>query len=337
MPRYAIELSGEHETLPRAEALALLDLYATSFREIQSLDQCLVVEAEDLDADSMGRRLAMSHRIVEVLAVCRADLQDLRDALEEVPLPQLRYRVRARRVKDAPLACCDVERAAGSVLFRRGYRADLSRPEMELRGLVTGESIVFGRELARADRSGFEHRRPHLKPFFYPGVLMPRMARALVNLSQVRTGEVLLDPFSGTGGILVEACLAGAKGLGVDVQKKLVRGAGCNLEGLDCSLLAGDAKRLPLKDQSVDGVVTDPPYGRSAAIRASSRDDLLAQSLKEIHRVLKPGKRMVILADNDIGGQIIESGYEVINMFKDRVHRSLTRHIFLCSRHRNPR
>jgi len=330
MPRYAIELSGEHDSLPRAEALSLLNLYTTSFQEIESLDQCLVVEAENLDAHSLGRRLAMAHRVVEVLATSRADLQELREATESITLPPLRYRIRARRVKDAPLSCCDVERAVGSVLFRRGYRADLSCPGIELRGLVTGDHIILGRELARVDRSGFEHRRPHLKPFFYPGVLLPRMARALVNLSQVQAGQVLLDPFSGTGGILMEACLVGVKGLGVDVQKKLVRGARSNLKGLDCSLLAGDAKRLPLKDGSADGVVTDPPYGRSAAIRASSRDDLLIQSLEEVHRVLKPGKRMVILADTDIGCLIRECGYEIINMFKNRVHRSLTRHIFLC-------
>jgi tRNA (guanine10-N2)-dimethyltransferase len=163
-------------------------------------------------------------------------------------------------------------------------------------------------------------------------VLMPRMARALVNISQAKDGDLLLDPFSGTGGILVEACLVGIRCIGVDVQKKLVRGAKVNIDGLDCTLIAGDARRLPLRDCSVDNAVLDTPYGRSALIRAESKDELLDRSLAELHRVLRPGRRIVVVAERQIEDHINRANFHVREIHSDRVHRSLTRQIFVCTK-----
>ena len=225
-----------------------------------------------------------------------------------------------------------VEHEVGRALFQRGYRADLSHPELLLRAVITSGRIVLGVEVARTGRSSFEMRRPHLKPFFHPGVLMPRMARALVNLTQVREGEFLLDPFAGTCGILIEACLIGVNGVGIEVQPSLVRGARCNLLGLDCSLLLGDAKRLPLHDSSIDAAVLDTPYGRSAKIMAASKELLLKESLEELFRVIRPGRRMAIVADRSIEEMIEEVGFVLLQKHTDRVHRSLTRQIFICRR-----
>ena len=332
MKTYAFELSGEHESLPRCEALALVEAFSTRFSEIEFLEQCLIVEAEGLDVEVLGRRLAMTHRIIEVLAVCPADLEALAQAASCLQLPPKKYLIRARRIRDAAPPADAVEHEVGRILFRRGYRADLSHPELLLRAIITSGRIVLGIEVARTDRSSFEGRRPHLKPFFHPGVLMPRMARALVNLTQVRAGETLLDPFAGTCGILIEACLIGVNGVGIEVQPSLVRGARCNLQGLDCGLLLGDAKRLPLKESSIDAAVLDTPYGRSAKIMAASKELLLKESLEELFRVIRPGRRMAIVADSSIEEMIEEVGFVLLQKHTDRVHRSLTRQIFICGR-----
>ncbi|OPX76493.1 MAG: tRNA (guanine(10)-N2)-dimethyltransferase [Methanosaeta sp. PtaB.Bin005] len=225
-----------------------------------------------------------------------------------------------------------MEHEIGRVLLGKGIRADLKSPNIELRAVITSGKIILGVEVARIDRSSFEARRPHLKPFFHPGVLMPRMARSLVNLTQIRAGERLLDPFAGTCGILVEACLMGIECLGIEAQGRLVKGAICNLENMNCALVLGDAKRLALKDASIYGAVLDIPYGRSARILASSKEDLLKESLSELFRVIRPGRRMVIVADGPIDSQISNAGFRVIQSHLDRVHRSLIRHIFLCQR-----
>lgn len=330
MKTYAFELSGEHETLPRSEALALVEIYSSGFQEICFLDQCLIVEANGLDVDAVGDRLAMTHRVIEVLAICDARHDALFEVVSRLELPQKRYLIRARRVKDAMPKADEVEREVGRFLFRRGFRADLKNPAMVLRAIITGGKIILGLEVAIPDRSSFEARRPHLKPFFHPGVLMPRMARALINLSMAHEGELLLDPFSGTGGILVEACLVGIKGVGVEVQTTLVKGAKCNLTGPGCRLICADAKRLPFKDASFDAAVLDIPYGRSARIEAGSKELLLEESLDELHRVIKPCKRMIIVADRPIDGYLKAAGFKILEKHTDRVHRSLTRCISVC-------
>ncbi|MDQ1262046.1 MAG: tRNA (guanine10-N2)-dimethyltransferase [Euryarchaeota archaeon] len=332
MKTYAFELSGEHETLPRSEAIALVETNSTRFSEIAFLDQCLIVEAEDLDVQMVASRLAMTHRIIEVLAVCDANLEALAKSVSQLALPRERYLIRARRIKDAAPPADAVEREVGRILFQRGYKADLKSPEMVLRAVITTEKIVLGREAAKVDRSSFEARRPHLKPFFHPGVLMPRMARSLINLTQVRASEMLLDPFAGTCGILIEACLIGVQGLGIEVQARLVKGSLCNLQSLDCSLLLGDAMCLPLHDSSIDAAVMDIPYGRSAKILAKSKEFLLQESLRELFRVIKHGRHMVIVADSPLDAMLANAGFQVIQKHTDRVHGSLTRQIFLCRR-----
>lgn len=332
MKTYAFELSGEHETLPRSEAIALVETNSTRFSEIAFLDQCLIVEAEDLDVQMVASRLAMTHRIIEVLAVCDANLEALAKSVSQLALPRERYLIRARRIKDAAPPADAVEREVGRILFQRGYKADLKSPEMVLRAVITTERIVLGREAAKVDRSSFEARRPHLKPFFHPGVLMPRMARSLINLTQVRASEMLLDPFAGTCGILIEACLIGVQGLGIEVQARLVKGSLCNLQSLDCSLLLGDAMCLPLHDSSIDAAVMDIPYGRSAKILAKSKEFLLQESLRELFRVIKHGRHMVIVADSPLDAMLANAGFQVIQKHTDRVHGSLTRQIFLCRR-----
>lgn len=332
MKLYAFHLSGEHETLPRSEAVALLEICSSRFEVVRLLDQCLLAEADDLDAKALELRLGMTHSVIEVLAVCDAGIEALAEAAREIEIPSASYRIRAKRIKHADLKADQVEREVGKWLLSRGYRADLENPEIDLKAIITEDKIILGIEIARPDRSGFENRRPHLKPFFHPGVLMPRIARSLVNIVQARPGDHLLDPFAGTGGILVEACLIGIRGLGVDVQRSLIRGATSNMSGLNCTLVLGDARALPIHESSIDAAVLDIPYGRSALIRAKSKDELLKESLAELKRVLKPDKRMAIVADGPIDSYLEDAGFRIIEMHRERVHRSLTRHIFICSR-----
>jgi tRNA (guanine10-N2)-dimethyltransferase len=332
MKIYAFYLSGEHDSLPRSEALSLLSIYSSSFKEIFFLDQCLIVQAHDLDMAELEVRLALTHSIIQVLIVCNALLPSLKAAAQNICIQDKRYCVRAYRIKQAILPADQVERAIGSVLKEKGFKADLENPEMYLKAIITEKELVVGIEVGRPSRSAFEARRPHVKPFFHPGVLMPRIARALVNISQVCPGESLLDPFSGTAGILVEACLLGVKGIGVDVQKRLIKGAKANLQGLDCSLILGDAKRLPFSCSSLDSAVLDVPYGKSAIIEADTKEALINDCLSELFRVIKLRRRMVIVADRDIRSNISEAGFKLLEYHQSRVHRSLTRHIFVCSK-----
>jgi tRNA (guanine10-N2)-dimethyltransferase len=345
---YAFELSGEHEELPAAEVLACLKIEGLDFQVHTSIDQCLVVniagkgkEVERILKGRITQRLAMTHLILKVVGITENTLDAvviLADSFE--PSGYIRegqsFVVRAKRIKhyvDFPGEL--LEQKIGGCIYRKGFRANLKNPDVEFR-LILSEKAVFGTLLSSIDRSAYEARSPQNKPFFYPGVLMPRVARALVNLSGIKPAEVFLDPFCGTAGILVEAGLVGAKVIGIDAQEKLVLGARMNLDafGLDYVLMEGDACRIPFKEATIDAIVTDPPYGRSAAILAESLEILYSCSLQEIQHVLKPGGIAVVVSDKDVLEYGKNARLEVLEIYVQRVHRSLTRTITVFQKSR---
>jgi len=118
------------------------------------------------------------------------------------------------------------------------------------------------------------------------------------------------------------------------MQRKLLLGAKMNLDhyNVNFSLMFEDACKMSLLDDSIDAVVTDPPYGRSAAIKAESMEHLLTHSLSEIYRVLKSRKRAVFISDRDIEDLARNAGFNLVELHLQRVHKSLTRRIYVLEK-----
>jgi len=155
---------------------------------------------------------------------------------------------------------------------------------------------------------------------------MPRMIRALVNLSHAMPGEVVLDPFCGTGGTIIEAEMLGCCSLGSDADPLMIEGTRLNFPF--SRAVTADVRNLPFPDHSVDHIVSDLPYGQSVLIIGSGLDDLYHHALSEMRRVVRPGKRSVIVTHRDI--RPIVSGYfRIQEYYEQRVHRSLTRRILV--------
>jgi tRNA (guanine10-N2)-dimethyltransferase len=209
---------------------------------------------------------------------------------------------------------------------------------------VDGDVCLVGWVVAESRRD-FGDRRPTDRPFFQPGSMAPMDARAVANLAGARPGARLLDPMCGTGGILVEAGLVGARTVGVDAQSKMVRGARENLAtylpdahtgGLDgprphsmdagppsFDVVRGDATRLPFRDGAFDGVAVDAPYGRQSKVARHDLADLVAGTLREAARL---APRAVLVADRPWREAALAAGWQLTGLFDRRVHRSLVRY-----------
>ncbi len=333
----AFELSGEHITLPVSEVIACLESMCADFSVFLKLDGCLIIDIRK-DADEtaciLANKLSMTHYITEVIGIGGANEEDVLDTVEKAGFEiEGTYSIRVKRIREySRIDTGTMEKRIGGIFFQRGARADLKNPKIQLRVLLTEDKCIFGRILYSIDRSAFEARKPHYKPFFYPGVMMPRTARALVNIAKPEAS--LLDPFCGTGGILIEAGLIGITVIGGDMQRKLLLGAKMNLDHykIDHSLMYQDACGMALRGESVDAVVTDPPYGRSAAIKAESLEHLLTGSLREIYRVLKKGKRAVFISEREIEILAKKAGFRILETHVQRVHKSLTRRICILEK-----
>jgi tRNA (guanine10-N2)-dimethyltransferase len=320
--RLAFELSGESKSIPRAEVLAL-------FRGVvvQEIERVLVMDVEIYN-EQLANRLAMTHAVIEVRDACEQKLTSIYQAAQSIELPHVSVAVRAKRIGHG-LRSVDVEATIGKALAERGFEIDLAHPQLLVRALLSEDVCIIGKTLTQINRSQFEARRPRFRPYFYPGVLLPRIARAAVNLSGINAHELLFDPFCGTGGLLLEAGLIGACAIGSDVDSRMVFGTKMNLDYYDIenSLLVQDAKRLALKDACMDAITTDLPYGRSVSIRALSLEQLTGMALDEILRVLKSDARAVLISHNPIEREVLDAGFTIEERHAQYVHRSLTREI----------
>jgi tRNA (guanine10-N2)-dimethyltransferase len=312
--RLIFELSGEHPTLPVAELECV-------GRVIESGPRVAVAECPEPGA---AARLALTHSVLEYLGSTGSSAGELPALLRDLALSTDRPFAARAKVMDGSMVREPgpaLERLMGSLI---DGPISLTRPEVEFRAICSADRIYLGRVLLRIDRGGYDLRRPSTRPFFHPGVMLPRTARAAVNLSLVMPGEILSDPFCGTGGLLAEAALVGASPVGSDADPAMV--AGCRLNFPSLPLILADACSLPLRSGSFDAVVTDLPYGQSSWIRSRNLDLLYSRAFGEMHRVLRPGHRAVVVTHREIA-DVAGSFFTVLQVHRQRVHRSLTRRI----------
>jgi tRNA (guanine10-N2)-dimethyltransferase len=352
--RLAFELSGEHDTLPKAELLASLDALGLRYKAQQVATRLMVIEASIAPATLhlLARRLGMTHRIYVVEGVCAPEEGAVLNFVRSLDLETIMREKRTFAVRSRLIQGCRwyahrevVLKQVGAEIKSKGYRVDLEHPDHTFVLLGTAQAVLFASLLQVVEKHQFVDTVPRSRPFFSPGVIMPKIARALTNLSGVRENEHFLDPFCGTGGIVIEASKLGAKSIGADVQAKMVRGARENAEvfNLSADLFLGDAARLPVRTASIDAVVTDLPYGRASLIACleprntteagGRREQLYHEALVELYRVLKPGRRAVIVANSPaLAGTARECGFQCREVHRCRVHKSLTRYIHLLEK-----
>ncbi len=165
------------------------------------------------------------------------------------------------------------------------------------------EAVQPFKELSRRDY-GRPARDDH------SGMLPPKLAQIMINLSACPLDGVLLDPFCGSGTILTEAMLMGYRNIyGSDLSAKAVADSKQNVSWTnrqadsktDVIITQADATKLSrsLKPHSIDAVVTETYLGPQRGAHTISKTvselaSLYNSVFKQIATVLTPGGRAVI-------------------------------------------
>jgi tRNA (guanine10-N2)-dimethyltransferase len=330
--RLLVELSGENADLAGAECLAVADSEGHCQSTPRNDGRVLVLDTQ-ASPEILANRLALAWSVSEHL--CSCPIARLEERLAKVDVPSGSFRVRVERLD--PSHPSELGKALSrklGELFSGDRKVDLENPDFELRVLLAGRAHV-GIHKRTIDRASFETRRSENRPFNHPISLHPRLARTLVNLTGVRQGQLLLDPFCGTGGVLLEAGLIGAIPIGGDVDARMIGGTRDNLSHFgvsDVQLRQADVGEWPSLICKVDAIATDPPYGRAASTGKEPIQQLYRRAFEAFSRILKDrGRASIVLPDEDYIG-LARGHFKFLESYPTRVHRSLTRHFCVFER-----
>jgi putative methyltransferase (TIGR01177 family) len=326
--RVYVELAGEATDLARAEALAAARALGGRGSDDLPVEGAQLVGI-DLgsreDAPRLAHRIALARR-------CLLPMGGEPDAESVLREAGRSGRTGAVRRLGRPTSGDRDEGLlrAGRAFVEGGGSIDLNAPAR--RFWIAGPGQLF-EEVAAVDRSAASTRRMPRLPFQRPVSLPPRLARAAANLAEIRSGDRVLDPFVGTGALLAEAGLLGARVFGIDRSTEMVRGAMQNLGyfGLSAeALVAGDAGDVEVDDpEPFDAILTDPPYGRSSSTGGETGAGLVARVLPRWAERIRPGGRIVLILGE--GAEPLGADWRY-DAFRVRVHRSLTREFRVYTR-----
>ena len=137
------------------------------------------------------------------------------------------------------------------------------------------------------------------------GMLPPKIARSMINLVPLDPqGKTLLDPFCGSGRVLVEAAEMGYQVLGLDISNDQVEDTRINLKhlGVTAQVQVHDAVHASdLFHEEIDAIVTEPYLGKpnlrpdQAEYAVIGLKKLYLGALKDWHKILKPHGYVVMV------------------------------------------
>jgi len=331
-------LSGEHHTLPFSEITSILEAEGYEYKAKEKLRQVFRIEADKDAVKPIVSRVAMTRVCCQELFTSPAKIAEIVETLRRTSLDAFiekreSFAVRVRRIGGvSTITGMDLERKLGRMILEEveGAKVRLKTPERTFFGVLTGNRFVFGLKLGEILTKPFSERRPRKRPFFQPSAMPAKLARCMVNLTRARVGDLVFDPFCGTGTFLIEAGLIGCRLVGCDAQRHMVEGSLRNLRyfGIELeAMIVADAAHSPVT--RTDCIVTDPPYGRTASTLGESTEQIVRKVLPEFESLLQKKGKVCIAAPKtmNIGKMVKEVGFKHLESHYVYVHRTLTREI----------
>ena len=328
--------SQEHPQLPQAELKAVIEC-ENIHADIEKITDGLVI-LKNISKDNLlhyyeilTKRLGYTHEIHEIITKSSTDnLEEDLLAIDWSKYIDETFAVRVKRFH-SEIDTVETERLAGFLILSQcdNIKVNLTKPKSLVRIVAFHNEIYVAIERIKLNKRHFEDSKPHKRPFFYPGSMNPKLARCMVNLSRIKEGELLLDPFCGTGGILIEAGLIGCKVVGSDVYWKMKNGTAINLEhyGItDFRTFKLDVRELKMYEK-VSSVVTDPPYGISTSTGDIEGNDIFKEFFYSIYDNMKDDAYLCMASPHYVDLKPIadEVGFEIVEQYGIKMHRSLTR------------
>ncbi|MUM64039.1 methyltransferase [Acidianus infernus] len=274
----------------------------------------------DGEAKNIARRSSTIKAIGEILAISD-NPKDINDALK------------GKCFSIKPNVIMNSDKDLFPVLYKEIVDGIQFSKKCDKLDLIFTDGIILAgiRQEERDSKSLQAHAK---KPYSQSGTMDAYTSRLLVNLAN--PDKTILDPFAGVGSILIEASWLGYDCIGGDIDSKMIEKTKYNLKyfNYECQIIQEDISNLPIKENSVDAIVTDPPYGRSVNARDVKFDELYESLFFNSAEILKKGGKLVFATDSkfDWRDKIKSSGLKVDSIHFIYLHKSLSRGIYVVEK-----
>jgi tRNA (guanine10-N2)-dimethyltransferase len=331
---YAFLIAGENEKLAFSEIRALAGVFPAD-KIISKAGRTVVLKTSGQIRKSafknMSSRLAYTRISGAVLFSCSAAA--LLKKIEDFPWKSIYKKDFCVRMKAIPAErTVFSEREIGGrifdILLKSGVnpKVNLENPSLHLVFLFSGKKVMCINALHLAG-DDFESRNPKNRPGFSPVGMDSKLCRCMVNLSRAKKGETVLDPFCGTGGILMEAGLCGCIPHGSDIDPQMVEKCRKNTKFFrikQAQVSVSDATKLK---GHFPYIVSDLPYGVSSFL-SEKKSSLYPKFFKSMGRwgvkravlCIKKGKDEKYLSD-------LPKQMMISECFEYYIHKSMTKKI----------
>lgn len=198
-----------------------------------------------------------------------------------------------------------LEKAEGKIFYSTHLKVHRTLPDIEYWFIFRKESIsLFG---ARITPLGKETTRKYEK-----GELRQELAHLLVLLSEPQKQDVILDPFAGSGAIVLERVqtFPYTKMCASDINEDLVEDLRRKTKWGEQKIIVEKRDALNLdniEDNSIKKIITDPPWG----LYENPQEDMVdfyRKMLLEFRRILDQDGTIVILVGRDSGFEKVLPG-----------------------------
>jgi tRNA G10 N-methylase Trm11 len=234
----------------------------------------------------------------------------------------------------------------------------LLRSGAEIIMIVATDKVFVGSTYAIQEFASFGYRdmaKPNKDK--RSGIMPPKLARMMINLSKVKSNSVLLDPFCGSGTVISEAVILGIKKIiGTDIKIQAIEDSRKNIDWMfekftpqnikykkeeyNINIFQSDAVALSDKigKDYIDALVTEPYLGPPLFSKPnlslinkifSEISNLYISSFRQFKKIIKIGGRIVIVFPSfkyeekmyylEIISQIEKEGFEKKKFFTQEI------------------
>ena len=314
MPDSFFILSKENLDLARDEVIAIARSY-DRFTKVQTFSNVVIVQSK-----TPWEKIANRATFVKIGGQVLKKLSNLFLDEESFSLLQnsKKFACKVINLTSERSDVTELESAMGNMISKFSKaQVDLKNPDIVVY-LIFTESLGFFGFSTRFEKS----ERPK-KISGHPHELDWKLCRAMINLTGLKEGDTICDPFCGTGTTLLEAESMGIHSIGIDFDKKMSKISEENLSanGYDSEVINSGFEYLSEIQDKFDGLITDLPYGRAS--KTSEKPEMLIQRF--ISTIPKK-KKLVLMCKDGVDKSL---KINPVKKYKIYRHKSLTRTILV--------